>query len=338
MSTSVVGAVHASTPALTQATEQQPDRVPQASKPVFDRAKEFCSRAWSATVTGVKKGSDAISLLFFRILNWVHPSLGAKAEIIFLRVSNIWASIKEAWRQQEIRKKINDLTTENRALHATVQQLSTVSEENNKLRLENSRLAPFEQLAATHEKLAQSLTRNQTNITDREAAVVRQRDLIIQQNEALKKELDALTTQRNTSASAMALTLVRDTALQTECARLQQELTVLRSQMQNSRELDQRLGSIAAGCAQLPQRSPQQQTALDHEIRELIPVLRQRIAGAREQFRHCQSHFPGDASAQIPFRTLDDVLEQLDEYLERVQQALHLHSLFPRPNYQPVKV
>lgn len=313
-------------------------RVTQVSKPIFQRVKETLSSAWSATVIGVKAAGDKISFVFFRVLEWIHPSLGPKVENVFLRIGNVFRSIKGAWRQEEIRKEMEHLRVENHDFRAQVQRLSGTAEQNERLKLDLSQLQGenglirqtysfLEQEKAGQDQRYQAILRQQDHIRDRESAVVRQRDMIVGQNAQLQKEKEELTVQRTKAVQALTLALAMSGSTWQQLDAAQQEVADLRRQMESNRAMTELLDPIVRACDQV--RQVGQKTEIDDNLEKLIPFLlqqirdtRTRLSTAKETLLLAHPH----SSAQVPLQSLERILAAVVESLEKIPQALKLHA------------
>ena len=110
-------------------------RSTEGTKGVCRRIQEAACWVWEASKIGFQTTWDKASFVFFRVFEWVHPMLGPRLENVFLRVSNIWTSIRTAWKEKAVQEEIDALRLENQGLRLRVEL------EGNFAQLEAKRLA-----------------------------------------------------------------------------------------------------------------------------------------------------------------------------------------------------
>lgn len=338
---SAIGTIHRTAPLEAQFQPSvQESRVTVVTKPIFQRMKETISSIWTATVIGVRASLDKVSFIFFRALEWIHPSLGPKIENVYLRLGNIFQAVRDAWKEEETRKKFDELRTENRDLRVKVQLLSGMSEQNehlkldiNHLRGENERLTQanrlLEQAKVIFEQRAQGLVQQQANIIEQEQAVAQHRDIAVAQNAKLEQEKQELINQRNTAAQALILAMATNKETQNQLSQLRQESTDLRSQLQNNQALGENIQRIAQACDKV--RRIGEKTELDDDLENLIPLLLDQIEAARSKLQIAKQNLPAHSSAEIAFKSFERILSEVVKSLQRVPQALKLHAHWQQP-------
>lgn len=297
----------------------KPNRATEQVKSLVERVKEFLARVWRAVITGIQTGAGAVSFVFFRALDWIHPTMGPRIEVAFLRVCNIWQGIKDAWNEEDSHKEMNRLRTENQHLHNAAQQSSATHQENIFLRSEVERLKPLEQLALTHEKHATSLLKQQSNLAESEKAVV-------DQLKHVSEERDHFLTQRDALSKLCEVTLRKYQELQATSAQLAQEVPILKGQIEDKKKLQQRLDKIAQACDTVSTRAAGQKSAIDDEIEQLLPLLLKQIETARTQLTAAKKSLPPHSSAEVAISSLERILLGVVESLERIPQVFKLHA------------
>ena len=87
-------------------TGPQDQKVQEVAKTLWQRTKDAAAWTWNAIVVGVKAAGEKISFVAFRILNWIHPSIGPQIEIFYLRVMGIIDSVRNGWKQEEMKQQV----------------------------------------------------------------------------------------------------------------------------------------------------------------------------------------------------------------------------------------
>lgn len=331
-----VGALQ-NVPLQPVAIEVQPNpqdqRVEEATRSIFDRAKETVSRAWSATVIGFHTAFDKVSFVFFRVLEWVHPSLGPKIENVFLRVGNIWQSIKEAWRQEEIRKEMDHLKVQNHELQVKTRDYDRFVEQNGQLTVERDKLArenrELLQAKSFAEEFIRGAAQQEQNLLRREGVVVQYRDVVVLKNQQLQQENAQLIQERDQARQAMALHQAANQDLQARLLQAQQQAADLQLQMPNYQALRDQLELIGKAAQQVHRFG--QKNELDDGIEGLLPLMRQQIELAKEKLTQAKQGIPAHSPAAIALQSFERIMNEVVGYLDRVPQALQLHANWQQP-------
>lgn len=288
--------------------------VPQEeSKGAWETTKEVVGRAWNAFLIGLQAGWDKLTFIFFRVLEWIHPSLGPRFENIFLRISNVWQSIKEAWRSEEARRELDQLRIQNQQMQERAANYDRIFDEHAQLSEQNQRLI--------HDN--QWMTEQARNLLEREQAGVDSRNILFAQNRQMEGERETLIRQRNEAVSERDRFFANIGQLNHQLAAAQQQVRDLESQTENRQELDANLAHIAQACDQI--HSFGSQTALSNGLNELLPLLLDQLQQAQTRIAESKDVLRG-TSAEIAVQSVERILNEMRSYFTRVPEALRLHE------------
>jgi len=302
----------------------QDARVNETVKPVFQRLKEFLSRVWSSVCIGFDAAFQKGAFVLLQVLNYVHPSLGPKIENVFLRVCEVVRAVKDAWRQEETRKHIQALETQNRDLQVRVQLLNGFKDQHDQLMLENGQLrTQYNQLEEAHRHLQQSAQADHllgSSTAQREQAVATQRDLLTARNARLEQERQTLSQERDRAIQSLR-------EKEQELAQLQQKMARMDIQIKQAEQIQKTLAELSRANA-----APSgQKTGLDHAFETLIPPLIAQMEEALNRLQIAKQNLPPEHSAVIPLQTFERILPQLIGDLNKVLCTLPLHSSWKNP-------
>lgn len=334
----------------------QDQRVVEASKGIFERAKETAVRIWHATVTAIQVAGDKISFVVFRVLEWVHPALGPKIENVWLRVSNIWEAIKQGWKEEETRKQIENLQVQNHELQVKTRDYDEIVFQNRQLTGERDRLQQDHQalfLAKNFAEEALRIAREQAhNIIGREQEVVQYRDIVVlknqqleQANQQLEQANQELVREKNEATQALARFLAENRNLLQQLAAAQQELLDVQQLLPNQREMNEKFALVADAVQRVPQLG---QTELNDLLEELLPLLRGQMAQANARLdtltQPRQNPLNPDemlpplvepfSPTAIVLGSFRRIMQTIDEHIARIPNAMRLHGQFQHPVHQ----
>jgi hypothetical protein len=346
-----VGALqHTQLPPQAVAIDVQPNPQDQrvveaASHGFFAGAKETLSRVWSATVIGFQVAGDKISFVFFRILEWIHPSLGPRVEVAFLRITNIWQAIKDAWKAEETRKQMEDLSVQNLELTNRVRdyeqiviQNGQLTDDRNRLQQDNLNLLQAKNFA--EEALRQARQQEQ-NILGREEAVVQYRDIVVLKNQRLEEEKAQLIRERDEAQQALAPFLAGNQQLREQLAEAQQQIADLQLQIPQQREMQQQFAVVADAIGKVQRIGP---GAVDHALDGLLSLLNEHLPKAHEKLdyvllprRNADNEIIGPplveptSTAGIALQSFRRIVTSLQDYTGQVALAMQVHGNYQAP-------
>ncbi len=310
----------------------QGQRVSEASRGIFDRMKETAVRIWTATVIGFSAAGDKISFVFFRALEWIHPSLGPKLEVVFLRVTNIWQSIKDAWKAEEIRKQIEDLSVQNHELQARMRDYDQVLMQNGQLTWERNHFQQeshaFLQAKNFAEEALRLAQRQEGNIIAREGALGEQRDIVLLKNERLEQENQVLTRQRDEARQALVPFLEGNQQLQAQLAAAQRQVLDLQQMLPSHQEMNAQFALVADAIGKVPRFG---RTGLDGGLETLLPLLNGQIAQAKEKLHLAKATVQPNSPAAIALQSFERIMGVVEAYLGQVTAAMQLHGHYQDP-------
>lgn len=327
-------------PAAGQVAQQQPQELgipanPQdqlvndASQGVFGRAQEFAGRAWGFVTIGFNAAFDKVTFLFFRVFNFIFPSLGPTVENAFLRVCNIWQSIKDAWHQEEIRKEMDQLRIQNHEMQVKtrdydylVEKNGQLTEERNRLEMNHRELVHAKDLA---EKLIRIAVEQEANLVGREQHADRYRNIVVLKNQELEQTVVRIKQERDLAQRNYSQTLRNNQDLQLKLAQAQQAVHDLQVQMPNHQALLNRLDQLAKSAQSIPQTG--RRTELDDGLANLLPLLLEQIDEAQNHLDQAKDALPqGSNAAKVALQSFERILGEIKDYLERIPQTLKLHA------------
>lgn len=351
--------IHVPPQAVAIDVHLQDQRVAEVSKGIFARAKETAVRIWQATIIGFQVAGDKISFVFFRVLEWIHPSLGPKIENVFLRVTNIWQAIKDAWRQEEVRKQIADLQVQNHELQVRTRdyeqivfQKGQLTEERDRFQQENQALLHAKNFAEDALRIARQ---QEQNIIGREQAVVQYRDVVVLKNQQLDQANQQLIRERDEAKQALAVFLAGNQNLLQQLAAAKQQILDLQQLIPDQREMGQQFAVVANALGKVQRYG---KTELDDGLEGLLPLLRAQIALAYAKLDELTKHRPNPLKPQemlpplveplsptgIALGSFRRIMGMVEGYITQVTTVMQLHGNFQQPvnrlllNLQPIAV
>lgn len=310
-------------------------RVQEATQTIFERAKEIAQRIWTAVVTGVIKAGGAVSFVFFRTLDWVSPSMGLKAEVVYLRVGNLFQSIRDAWNEEERRNELETLRVQNREIREQLVGHTELVLEVNRLRDEkglltqqketleqNSRLLE-ERVVILTQTQEQTMGMHRASLNDR-ASILQERDLLLRQNESLKTENRLLQTENQSQQQ----TLVELTAQMADLT-LQLEQAILRKRAaEGGQAIETQLAKI---CHSLEDFNFGQKSSLDDDLEQILPPLFNQFQIAQEALHRTKSQFDPQSAPHRSLMSLERVLGEITQSCARIPATLKLHTQWNQP-------
>ena len=305
-------------------------RIPKGlavSKPIFHRFREATYSAWGFTKMAVGVAGDKVSFLFFRVFEWVRPTLGPRVENVFLRIREIWRGVRERWQRDKIRQEMRILRQENRELRTRVRVLTP---ENQELRRTLSQLE--EELTQSRngaDAQVQGLLKQQQNIQDSEQAVVDQRTLLTQRNQQLTGQIEQLTQELTKAQQASAQAEQNTKEAEQRLAQMGRSALDAHDRDVRDAGLQPLLQKISEKLNQLPQ--DQLKGALDCELDQLLPLLLQQIVETQSKLSPTKGHLPPHHPALVSLESLDRILLDLTSLFTRVSAGFKWHSNFRNP-------
>lgn len=291
------------------AVHSQDDRVQEATQSIFQEAKGTVVRAWNATVIGIQVAGDKISIIFFAVLQLVVPTvLAQRAEIIYVRICCIWQAIKEAWKDEKVRKELDGLRNE-------VQVLTGVRQQNEQLTQRNQFQ---EQRIQGLEQLIQTLRQEQPAILSQTQAATSARAILDQRNRDLEQQKDLANQQRDAATLLLARSTEANLALDKQLQQIQQELA-FRNQFEP--DMKESIAEVLGAIAQL--RTHGEPSEFDQKLENCVRQLLRQIETDRENLIKAREYLPANCSAKIPLtNVIDRVLPKLTGQLELVPGIL----------------
>jgi len=191
---------------------------------IFQKIEHVLFKVWVVSVTVISKSWDAVTFLFFRVLDLVHPSLSPRVEGIYLRVSGLYERFRNHWAESSLQELNQDLSSQLEGVRAEVNQLSR-----NCRQLEGEKediLVSREFIIGERDRLSENcarlerekgdVVRDNQNLTqtiaekDREIAAVRtQNEAIIIQRDALQAQVNQLLGKRGAALNNNTIDLIR---------------------------------------------------------------------------------------------------------------------------------
>ena len=316
----------------------QDQRVVEASKGIFETVKATSVRIWEATVIGISAAGDKISFVFFRVLEWIHPSLGPKIEVVFLRITNIWQAIKDAWKAEEIRRQIEDLSVQNLELRQRTRDYDQVLLERNKFQQGNHALLAAKNFAEEALRLAQQ---QEANIVGRERAVVEYRDIVVLKNQRLEEENLDLIRQRDEARQELLPFLAGNQQLRDELEAAQQQVLDLQQQLPAHQQMQEQFAIVAQAIGKVQRFG---RTEIDDGLETLLPLLSGQILQAKEKLNQVRATVAPNSPTAIALQSFERIMGTVETYLGQVTEAMQLHGNYQQPvnrllyNLQPVAV
>lgn len=319
--------IHLPPPAVAIDIQPNPQdqRVVEASKGIFETVKATSVRVWEATVIGISAAGDKISFVFFRVLEWIHPSLGPKIEVVFLRITNIWQAIKDAWKAEETRKQIEDLSVDNLELRQRTRDYDQILLERNQFQQSNHALLAAKNFAEEALRLAQQ---QEQNIVGREQAVIEYRDIVVLKNQRLEQENLELTRQRDEARQALTPFLEGNQQLRDELAAVQQQVLDLQQQIPAHQEMQQQFAIVAQAIGKVQRIG---RTEIDDGLDALLPLLSAQILQAKDKLNQVRATVVPYSPTAIALQSFERIMGTVETYLGQVTAAMQLHGNYHQP-------
>jgi preprotein translocase subunit SecD len=250
--------------------------------------------------------------------------------VVFLRVTNIWQSIKDAWKAEEIRKQIENLSVQNHELQArtrdydqVVMQNGQLTQERNHFQQESHALLQAKNFAEEALRLAQH---QEGNIIAREGAIGEQRNIVVLKNLRLEEENQNLIRQRDAARQALVPLLEGNQQLQAQLAAAQQQVLDLQQVLPSHQEMNAQFAVVADAIGKVPRFG---RTGLDGGLDTLLPLLTGQIAQAKGKLNLAKETVQPNSPAAIALQSFERIMAVVEGYLGQVTAAMQL----PR-NYQ----
>jgi hypothetical protein len=276
---------------------------------------------------------DKITFLFFRVFNFIFPSLGPTVENACLRISNIWQSIKEAWQQEEIRKEMDQLRIQNHELQVKTRDYDYLAQKNGQLTLERDQLEMNRRELIQAKEVAENLIRNtlqqEANLIGRERHADQYRNIVVLKNQELELKLAQIEHDRDLAHQNFNVILAANQELSLKFAESQQMIEDLRARLPNQEALIERLDLLAKAAQRLPQTGSRSE--LDDGLDNLLPFLMQQIDQANENLQKAREFLPvGSTAAKVALQSFERIIGEIKDYLARIPQSLRLHANWNR--------
>lgn len=290
-----------------------------ASKSFFHQTKRSVTRSWNAVVISVQTAADKVSFVAFLVIDLVYPYIGPRIQIIYLRLTGIYHSIKNALDQEKIRKELEVLKISHYEMSHHVQDHDQLQQRYRELFNAHEQLKQEQQeLAETnqfHEKILSTAYSQETEAAQR-------RKELLEENQKIKQEKTQLIESLAHSQQELLQSLKANQELQQQLLQTQQKSTDLETQITLNATLSKTLSRIATAC----QQAPTQQTELDQGLEELLPLLLTQIEAAQQKLTLAKQNLPPHSSAKVPIQSFERILSTIVEYLNRIPQSLRLHN------------
>jgi len=334
----VIGALqHKPIPAQAVAIELQPNqqdqRVADATKGVFQRVKETATRVWNATVIGFQVAGDKISFVAFRVLEWIHPTLGPRIENAWLRVTNIWQAVRDAWKQEEVRKEMDHLRLQNHELQVKTRDYDQIVERNGVLIQERDRMQIDSQGLIQAKNFAEESLRlayqQEHNIVGREEAVVQYRNVVVLKNKELEAANHQLKRERDEAKQALDKFLAGNQDLQQQLIQAQQQIADLSVLLPQNLEMRAQLALVVQSIHEVPRFG--QKTELDLRLEGLLPKLQGQLDLAFQRLEAAKQALPIGGQAAAAVSSLQRVLTGINGFINEVPQAFARHANWEEP-------
>jgi myosin heavy subunit len=279
---------------------------PVPAKGILQRAKDGATKVWEVTVLTFQVAGGHIAFFAVRVLGFFSSKWALRLENGFLHIRDIWRTVTNRRREQQIQRELADLRVQVAALPA----LQSANEE-------LTRQSAFFQQQHHH-------ANERTNAAGGDRALlVRERDLLAAQNARLTAQNTTLTTERDTAQAAQRTAEAAQEPLRIEVGQLQRQVALLRDQlagMDTHRELGAGYQAIVAEWEELKKRPNKDKTYLNNLLEKILPPLLREIKKARTHLLSSKEGLEGEAAKA----TIDDLHDLTGQVLQNLEPVLPL--------------
>lgn len=307
---------------LSQQRDQNP-KVERAAKTIFQRVKEAAAWVWRAIVLSVAVAGEKISIVVFRILNWIHPSIGPQIEIIYLRVMGVIDAVRNGWKQQEMKEELDTLRRSNEDMRVKmntqapwVENYGRLFRENGDLRCANQRLEEANRFLKEGGegtlKRNDLLVAERTLVEQREAALKMKNQTLSQQQSALRAERETLKAKVDELARLLKEAEAVNAGLR-EKFKLQEQSAPY---LQNHHKTSQ---AIAAALTRLPETEEGRETSgRDDILNRLLPLLLTQLKNVQTSLGVAKVKFSSDTPEQMVLLSAERILRDIVQNLGKI--------------------
>lgn len=305
--------------AVVLEAQQSTEPVTEATKGIFARTKETIVRYWNAFVSGFYATSSTIAIVCFNTINFFSPTLGHYVETTALRLQNIWQSMQEAWRREEVEQEMDQLRFDKANLLTQVRDLRHHARDNQRL------TARCTQLEGEKEHLlnqVQGAEERHQLMGEREQAAVRYSHLLEGQNQALTEENEQLKESLEEVEQSVQPLRDENESLKDRLEQALREVADMRVQMQPIQDLYSQISGVVEQCK--TQVRVGHRTQLDGELDGIVPLLLTQIDQAKEMLTNSMTHMPesGKRATQSAIRILDEIHRSMTN----IPQIFRVHT------------
>ncbi|MGB7978067.1 MAG: hypothetical protein WCF19_02775 [Chlamydiales bacterium] len=236
-----------------------------------------------------------LGLLAFRVLEWIHPSLGPRVENVFLRVCGVWQSLKEGWSQQENRRTVEALALQIANIQFKEGDYDRIQTECAQLRQENQQCR---QACARAEEARSKAVLQEKNVVQSETAVAEYRDLVVGENRGLKQQLEDAKQQLGALNKQLHQVLEQNKGLQSELSQAQQAAKDFEVQLTQQKAIKKTESGQKNGSGE-----------------GLGQILVEQMKTAMNRLEIAQKTVPQDSLAAVPIGSLQRILTDLHRSL-----------------------